>query len=245
MAKTLREWVETDVNQVKDKPLPWLSQYHFFRDPARPMFSDSSYFFSPADGIILYQKQVMPDACLVDIKGKPYSLQDAMRDDQYNQESLVIGIFMTIYDVHINRIPFRGSLSYTELPPIASYNRLMIDMEFSLIDDLSINTQEADYLHNNQRMLNRIYAADLQQSYYLLQMADYDVSAIVPFRLGQYYPYHQNQRFSQIRYGSQVDLIIPLSARYDYVPTQEQGMHVEAGIDPLVEIVPKGAHKLI
>lgn len=243
MAKDLREWIDTDVSHAKGQSVQWLSECHFFRDPIRPIYSDRSYFFAPADGIILYQKQVMPDACLVDIKGKTYSLQDAMRDERYDQESLVIGIFMTIYDVHVNRIPFCGSLSYTELVPIASYNYPMIDLEKSVIDDLRVNPQEAGYLHNNQRMLNRIYAPDLQQWYYVLQIADYDVSAIVPFRLGKNLPYYQNQRFSQIRFGSQVDLIIPLSQRYDFVLTQKQGTHVEAGIDTLVQIVPKANQK--
>ena len=239
MAKSLQEWTDTDVSQAKGKSMQWLSEYHFFRDPVRPIFSDRSYFFAPADGIILYQKQVMPDACLVDIKGKTYSLQDAMRDERYDQESLVIGIFMTVYDVHINRIPFPGNLSYTELPPITSYNFPMIDLEQSLLEDLRVSPQNATYLHNNQRMLNRVYAADLQQWYYILQMADYDVSSIVPFRLGTNQPYYQNQRFSQIRFGSQVDLIIPVSERYDFVPTQETGMHIESGLDTLVKVVPK------
>ena len=243
MAKALREWIDTDVKRLKRQSVRQLSEYHFFRDPMRPVYSDRSYFFAPADGVILYQKQVRPDACLVDIKGKQYSLQDAMRDERYEQESLVIGIFMTIYDVHINRIPFSGSLSYAELAPIDSYNYPMIDLEKSVLDDLRVNPQAASYLHNNQRMLNRIYAPDLQQWYYILQIADYDVSAIVPFRLGQNLPYQQNQRFSQIRFGSQADLILPLSPRYDFELIQQQGTHVEAGLDPLVRIIPKADEK--
>jgi phosphatidylserine decarboxylase len=50
----------------------------------------------------------------------------------------------------------------------------------------------------------------------------------------------QNQRFSMIRYGSQVDLIIPLSEQYLYTPVLGAAMHVEAGLDPLVRITDKG-----
>jgi phosphatidylserine decarboxylase len=106
MAKTLHDWIETDVRPFRDKPVAWLSQYHFFRDPVRPTYSDPGYFFSPADGVILYQRTVLPDECLVRIKGKAYSLKDALRDADYNAPSLVIGIFKTFFDVHINRIPF-------------------------------------------------------------------------------------------------------------------------------------------
>ena len=71
MAKSLTEWVETDVKRVKDQPLKWLSEDHFFRDPNRPMYSDNGYLFSPADGIIIYQQRVQPTECLVEIKANP------------------------------------------------------------------------------------------------------------------------------------------------------------------------------
>ena len=236
MAKSLRDWIRTDVARVRKKPLGWLSQYYFFRDPTRPVYSDTSYFFAPADGIVLYQKTVEPDECIVDIKGKPYSLRDAMRDDTYDKQSIVIGIFMTFYDVHVNRIPYPGRLSYKELEPIDTYNYPMLEVEKGLVDDVCVNTKNARYLHNNQRMLNRIYATDLGQYYYVLQVADYDVDSITPFELKQNQPCAQNQRFSQIRYGSQVDLIVPLSDRFEFVPTIEAGVHVEAGVDRMVKI---------
>jgi phosphatidylserine decarboxylase len=237
VAKTLQEWIDTDVNPVRDKPIPWLSQHHFFRDPCRPVYSDTSYFFAPADGVILYQDVVAPDAAVVDIKGKPYSLRDAMRDPDYASESLVIGIFMTFYDVHINRVPYPGKLRYREIEPIDTYNYPMLDLEKALVLEGLVRPSEATYLHNNQRMLNRVFASDLGQAYYILQIADYDVDSITPFCLKQNAPFTQNQRFSQIRYGSQVDLIIPLSERFTLEPVQEVGLHVEAGLDPLVRIL--------
>ena len=44
----------------------------------------------------------------------------------------------------------------------------------------------------------------------------------------------QGERFSQIRFRSQVDLIIPCSTRHDFLPVQEVGCHVEAALDPVV-----------
>jgi phosphatidylserine decarboxylase len=69
-----------------------------------------------------------------------------------------------------------------------------------------------------------------------VQIADYDVDCIVPFHIKQNQPFAQNQRFSQIRYGSQVDLIIPMSDSHQFVPIQQAAVHVEAGIDPLVRV---------
>jgi phosphatidylserine decarboxylase len=238
MPKTLREWMDTDVRSVRKKSIRWLSENYFFRDPSRPMFSDGSFFFAPADGIVLYQMRVQPDQSLVDIKGIPYSLRDAMRDPSYAQESHVIGIFMTFFDVHVNRVPYSGRLSYKELEPVDTYNRPMLEVEKSILDDLRVSVDSADYLHANQRMLNRVYAPALNHQYYILQIADYDVDSIMPFELKQNRSFAQNQRFSQIRYGSQVDLIVPICDRFRFEPVVEPGMHVEAGLDPLLRIEP-------
>jgi phosphatidylserine decarboxylase len=236
MAKDLKEWIETDVAAVKDKPISWLSSQWFFRDPIRPIYSDSNFFLAPADGVILYQKVVGPAESVVDVKGRPYSLRQALRDPEYDKPSLIIGIFMTFFDVHINRVSFPGRLSYRLLDPIDTTNRPMLDVENSILKELRISMDSAPYLHRNQRMVNRVDCVGLGQSYFTLQVADYDVDCITPFELRQNQPVAQGSRFSQIRYGSQVDLIVPLSSRWDFAPLQSTHSHVEAGLDPLVEI---------
>jgi phosphatidylserine decarboxylase len=237
VAKTLKAWVEEDVNPVRGKPMRWLCENFFFRDPVRPTYSDTSTFYSPADGIVLYAMQVAPDDSVVDIKGRRYSLRDAMREPEFDRECIVIGIFMTFYDVHVNRIPYAGRLTWKELDPIDTHNRPMLDVEKALLEDLRVDAAQADYLHENQRMVNRIYAPALRDEYFVLQIADYDVDCITPFELKQNRHFTQNRRFSQIRFGSQVDLIVPLSPRYELHTLVDVGMHVQAGIDPLIHIV--------
>ena len=117
----------------------------------------------------------------------------------------------------------------------------MLDIEKSILEELRVDVASADYLHNNQRVVNRVYASALKQWYYVLQIADYDVDCIMPFELKQNWPCAQNERFSQIRYGSQVDLIVPLSRTYDFAPMLEPGMHVEAGIDPVIRITERSS----
>ncbi len=236
MSKCLQDWVETDVQDVVNKPLDWLSTHHFFRDPSRALYCDSDFFFSPADGIILYQTQVTPEEEIIDIKGTTYSLRDVMRDESYDQESLVIGIFMTMYDVHVNRVPYAGTLYYKETEPIQSYNTPMLSLENDLIEEKIINNGNSRFLHRNQRVINKIYASSLGLAYYVVQIADYDVDCITPFQLGQGNPYSQNQRFSMIRYGSQVELVVPVSEDFEFELIQDTGVHVEAGVDPLIHI---------
>src|SRR5215471_4113584 len=236
MAKRLQEWLESEVEPFREKSIAWISQFHFFRAPSRPTYSDVSYFFSPADGVILYQKTVKPEEPIVEIKGKAYTLRDALREPDYNQESLVIGIFMTFFDVHVNRIPYPGQLSYKELDPIDTFNHPMLDVEKSILDDLRIPTESLGYLHHNQRMVNRIYSTELGGPYYVLQIADYDVDCITPFDLKQNQAAAQGERFSMVGYGSKEDLIVPLSKRFKFDLLQESGCHVEAGIDPLIKL---------
>ena len=238
MAKPLETWIREDAAPFKDQPLSWLSAHHFFRDPVRPSYSNLDYFFAPADGVVLYQETVGPSESIVDIKGKPYSLREALRDSSYDKPSLVIGIFMTFFDVHINRVPYPGRLSYRQLDPIDTLNHPMLEVEESILEDLRVSPSDAEYMRHNQRMVNRIDSPGLGGPYYVLQIADYDVDSITPFELKQNQPCLQGQRFSQIRYGSQVDLIIPLSDDYELVPTQAVHSHVEAGIDTLVAIRP-------
>jgi len=239
MAKTMQEWLETEVQPYRDKSVAWISQFHFFRDPIRPSYSDLRLFFSPADGILLYQREVRPDQAIVTIKGRDYTLCEALRDPGFSAPSLVIGIFMTFFDVHVNRIPYPGWLSYKELDPIDTYNHPMLDVEKSIFEDLRIPSDSLEYLHHNQRMVNRVFSSELGLTYYILQIADYDVDCVTPFNLKQNQPAGQGERFSMVRYGSQVDLIVPLSPRFDYELLQTTGSHVEAGVDPLVRIAEK------
>jgi phosphatidylserine decarboxylase len=236
MAQSLADWVTSNVTPFRDRPLPWLSQYHFFRDPSRPAYNDPSYFFSPADGILLYQETVGPDEAILDIKGKRYSPRDVLRDPGFDQESLVIAIFMTFFDVHVNRIPYPGRLSYRLADPVDSLNYPMLSVEEELLAGLRVSLRSATYLHNNQRVINRVDSRQLPGTYYVVQIADYDVDSITPFELRQHQPCSQGERFSQIRYGSQVEIVIPLSKHYELVPLHPTGVHVEAGVDPLVEV---------
>jgi len=65
------------------------------------------------------------------------------------------------------------------------------------------------------------------------------VDHITPFVLKQNQAVGQRQRFSQARFGSQVDLIVPLSARFDFDTVAEMGDYVKAGIDPIIKVTEK------
>ena len=238
MAQELEDWLNGEVAELSKLPIGELSNTFFFRDPLRPTYIDNEHFYSPADGTILYQKVVLPGApcCenIVEIKGKNYTLQDVMGDKDYNKPSLVIGIFMSFYDVHINRIPYSGTIKYNRLEPIESTNKPMLAVEKDILNKV-INPNNMDYLKYNERVLNTVYNASLDYTYHIVQIADEDVNVIAPFKQ-QGDLCTQNERFSLIRWGSQVDLVLPIDSRYQFELLLKETMHVNAGLDKLIKI---------
>lgn len=238
MAKKISEWLKT-VEHFKKFSLEELSTVIAFRDPIRPNYVDPNFFFSPVDGIILYQKIVSDKKeSIVEVKGRKFSLQDLVQIRNYVKvPCLVIGIFLTFYDVHIVRIPYSGRLKFLKLSEIQSCNMPMLFTEKDILKGhVCYNSYFMDYLQSNERIINTIYNPNLDYTYYIVEIADADINSILHFDLEQNVMYSQNFRFSFIRWGSQVDLILPLDKKFTLNPLLENEFHVEAGIDKLVEI---------
>jgi phosphatidylserine decarboxylase len=70
----------------------------FFRDPARATPIDERFIVAPADGLVTLIEQVPPP---VELRG-PEGLGD--------QPMTRVSIFMSVFDVHINRTPIRGTI---------------------------------------------------------------------------------------------------------------------------------------
>lgn len=236
MAQSIKEW-EKNIEPYIDMERSIKDHVWFFRDPPRPQFIDSSFFFSPADGILINQGiyENVKDKIL-EIKGAYFTLQDLMQNDEFDEPCLVCSVFMTENDVHVNRIPMAGILSYKKLEPIATNNYPMLATQMQLMKG-KIDKSCFEYYKKNERMLNTIYSPDYDFAYYVLQIADDDVDVIQHFSTDQNEYFQQNQRFSMIRWGSTCDLIIPLDKRYEYKFCQEELVHVEGGMDQLVEII--------
>ncbi len=70
----------------------------FFRDPARTTPTADRFVVSPADGLVTLIEQVLP----------PPELAGA---DLLGHEPMTrVSIFMSVFDVHINRTPIRGTI---------------------------------------------------------------------------------------------------------------------------------------
>ena len=69
--------------------------YYFFRDPERISINDDNYLVSPADGLIT-QVQEIEGPKELSLEGKKFTK---------------IGIFMNVFDCHVNRTPCDGKIS--------------------------------------------------------------------------------------------------------------------------------------
>lgn len=237
MAQKLEDWIKTHVFEYDKLPPKEISYNRFFREECRPVHINSDTFYSPADGIILYQKLVRPNDKILEVKGIDYNLCNILMDDELPDiEYYVIGVFMTLYSIHSNRIPFSGYLKYEHLPPIKSLNLPMIFMEKDIFTN-KINFKDRDYsyLFNNARCVNTIFSPKLNLSYQVVQIADVDVDVITPFSQKQNVWKNSGERFSFIRFGSQCELIVPKVRGMEFEFCQEEFVVIEGANDPLLK----------
>jgi phosphatidylserine decarboxylase len=239
MSESLDIWAQKTRNKFKNVSQAELNQVLFFRDPTRPEIIDTSSFFSAADGILMGQKFVDSSDEVVEIKGVNYKLKDVFGGQEFGA-ALVIDVFMTTYDVHINRMSYAGMVEFKYLEPILSYNLPMNLTNKDLVHHKFKGAYEGQkYLKYNSRMINKIYSPHLEYTYYIVQIGDDEIGVIQPFSVIQKTFYRQNQRFSFLRGGSHVELVLPEDPRYTFeflVPTT---YHVKAGLDRLVKIIVK------
>lgn len=232
VVEDLKSWVKRAKAEFDPVPEKIMSEEKFFRDPYRARIMDKNLVYSAADGVLLYLDRVSTDG-VIGIKGKYHKLRDIVVENLPEKDYWVAGVFMTYYDPHINRMPTDGLVSFRSFPPILTYNQPMLATENDLLKSV-VNFKYSGYEIYNARFVNRIYCPIRDVIYYIVQIADDEVNTICPFSTKQNDFFPQNCRFSAIRWGSQVDLIIPGSK---VKPLLKAGIHVEAGVDALFEVI--------
>lgn len=241
MTMPISQWLATpEIKKMRQERLHGqmakVESHEFFRDPLRNLKYNPMVFYSPADGIVLYAlPKVDPAKTMLEIKGKEFTLQDLLSDKEYVTPSLVVGIFMTCYDIHVNRIPTNGYFSEErETPFIYTHNTSMVGIENNLFEKHEYDAGNLKYLFANQRKISTIHCAGMGGKYYIVQIADKEIDVITNWDKHKFL--RQGDRFGLVRWGSQVDVCIPLRDGISYKILVSPLDHVEAGIDPIIQI---------
>lgn len=178
----------------------------FFRDPVRVTPQDERFIASPADGLVsLIQKVQPPREMAMDDAGGFKGLGDA--------PLWRISIFMSVFDVHINRAPVGGTV-----------RRLIY------IPGKFLNADLDKASDDNERQHILIERAD-GVAIGFTQIAGLVARRIVPFvKPGDILA--AGQRVGLIRFGSRVDVYLPEGTE----PSILLGQKVVAGETILAEI---------
>lgn len=170
--------------------------WYFFRDPERSIMRNETRLLAPADGKVVEVSSVDEDGYL---KG----------------QATKISIFMSILDVHVNRMPCSGRVEF-------------IDYRKGRFFDA--RTKEAS-LKNESNTIG--LATDSGNKFLMKQIAGLVARRIVcPVNIGD--RLEQGQRFGMVKFGSRVELFIPKSV--DARIRVKEGQRVVAGLTVLAEL---------
>ena len=148
---------------------------YFFRDPERVKPDKNNILLSPADGKILFVGQ---------------SKSPGNLSDNQSKEMQKISIFMNVFDVHINRIPISGKISWLKYVPGTFLNA-------------SLDKSSED----NERMIIKIEYSK-NKYVYVVQIAGL-IARRIKCDLSENQSVTIGDRFGLIRFGSRVDLYFP------------------------------------
>ena len=163
----------------------------FWRTPRRKVIAKNGEIVSPADGNIIYVKQLEKGEIPISIKkGLEAKIEEITQTDLLNQGGWLIGINMTPFDVHKNCAPVSG--------------RIILNKHIRG-GFLSLKNPKA-LIRNERNTI--VIKTDKNEYFGVVQTA----SKLVR-RIDSYVSVGQNIKkgdwFGMIRFGSQVDVIIP------------------------------------
>ena len=162
----------------------------FYRDPNRKPPSQKGIIVAPADGTVLYVEKVHKGQVpFSQKKGRKIELKELAKTSLLADTSYLVGIGMNLLNVHVNRAPIDGTV---------------IHLKHTKGSFASLKTFDA--LLQNERLTTVIDNGSFKVG--VIQIASRLVRRIVSF-LNNGDTVQIGQRIGMIKFGSQVDLVIP------------------------------------
>ena len=147
----------------------------FFRNPNRSLTPDNHIIFAPADGKIV-------------------AIEEVEEAEYFHDQRLQVSVFMSVFNVHVNRYPVSGEVTYAKYHP----GKYMVAWhpKSSLLNERSTVVVKTP---NGQEILIR-------------QIAGAVARRIVTYpKTGDHVV--QGSDLGFIKFGSRVDLFLPLDAK--------------------------------
>jgi phosphatidylserine decarboxylase len=205
----------------------------FFRNPDRRI-PETECLVSPADGTVVYVKEMASSADVIVIKqGIAATVKDIVRED-VESPKLLIGIFMSPFNVHHNRAPLRGTIERITHHEPRLRNVHMGPMHARTLLNLRPLYENSRHIVENERRVTRIRGIFKGEELrcYVVQIAGKTVSGIDSYRT-EGATVEKGEVFGMIRIGSQVDVVVPQRAHMRI--KVRPGDKVYAGESVLVE----------
>lgn len=184
--------------------------YKFYRDPERIPPNESNVIVAPADGKILYIKHAgNGEIPVVEKHGqKLIKLEEFTDSDLIDNALYVVGITLSIINVHVNRVPVEGKV---------------LAMNYIPGRFISLRKEQAPFV--NERLTTIIDQGSYKIG--IVQIASHFVRRIQSYvQEGQ--SVILGQRLGIIKFGSQVDLVVPNIKNLQFMI--KPGDEVEAGV---------------
>lgn len=166
---------------------------YFYRDPERFPPQRGDVIVSPADGKIVYVKKIDNGHVLSSVKdGKIIPLKEIVwAEDVGTSSGYIVGIFMSRFDVHVNRAPISGRI----LKAMHMKGKFvpMVGDRFELENERNVVVIENE---------SGFRCVAVQIASYTVRRIDCYVKEGDYLKIGD--------RIGMVKFGSQVDLIIPL-----------------------------------
>lgn len=179
----------------------------FFRDPERSSPADANVILSPADGTVIYIREVKQGEIPCPIKGKSYIKLNELAKTDYlkNGDGYLMGINMSLLDVHVNRAPISGEVVF---------------LKHTKGELISLKSWVSEI--KNER--NTIFFKNDLVTIGIVQIASKLVARIIPY-VKQSDSIKMGDRIGRITLGSQVDVMLPSSIEISVM----EGEQVRAG----------------
>ena len=169
----------------------------FFRDPQRTPPSDPAVIVAGADGVVMSIKEVREDA---------YLKTDAVR----------ISIFLSLFDVHVNRAPIAGKIAFLGYFPGKRYFTFQEkSSEFNQHNSILIEGPQTRCL------VNQIVGPVARRVVYWLKL-----NQMV----------QKGDRIGMMKFGSRLDMVFP---KADVNVVVKPGDRVQAGLTVVATLKPK------